>query len=101
MRWKGLQRLGAATRLAWASGNAAEALANAVPYMQVFGHMVIAWIWFDVLLAEPAQGGASGEEGLRRAARYLFHYETPRLPAWLRVVETLDANCAQMPEEAL
>jgi hypothetical protein len=28
-----------------------EALANAVPYMQAFGHVVLAWIWLDVALA--------------------------------------------------
>jgi hypothetical protein len=25
-----------------------EALANAVPYLQAFGHTVLAWIWLDV-----------------------------------------------------
>ena len=35
-----------------------------------------------------------------RAARYFFHYELPKLPAWLRVVETRDATCSEMPEEA-
>src|SRR6185312_14625432 len=29
----------------------ADALANAVPYMQAFGHTVLAWIWLDVALA--------------------------------------------------
>jgi hypothetical protein len=46
-----LQQVGAATKAAWATGEPAEALANAVPYMQAFGHVVLAWIWLDVALA--------------------------------------------------
>ncbi|GAB3758547.1 acyl-CoA dehydrogenase [Ramlibacter monticola] len=95
-----LQKVGAATKAAWATANAAEALANAVPYMQAFGHLVIAWTWLDVLLALPAQVERPAEEGRVRAARYFFHYELPRIPAWLRVVETRDPTCATMPEDA-
>jgi len=95
-----LQQVGAATKAAWATGQPAEALANAVPYMQAFGHLVIAWTWLAVLLAVPAEGGTPADEGRRRAARYFFHYELPRVPAWLRVVQTRDPTCAGMPEEA-
>src|SRR6476469_7071985 len=45
-----LQRVGAATKAAWATNDPSAALANAVPYMQAFGHTVIAWIWLDVVL---------------------------------------------------
>jgi alkylation response protein AidB-like acyl-CoA dehydrogenase len=95
-----LQKVGAATKAAWANGNPAQALANAVPYMQAFGHLVIAWTWLDVLLALPAQATRPADEGRLRAARYFFHYELPKIPAWLRVVETRDATCATMPEDA-
>src|SRR6185369_858899 len=40
-----LQGVRAATEAAWSGGDPALALANAVPYMQAFGHMVLAWIW--------------------------------------------------------
>jgi butyryl-CoA dehydrogenase len=46
-----LHQVGAATQAAWATGKPAEALANAVPYMQAFGHTVLAWIWLEVALA--------------------------------------------------
>lgn len=95
-----LQKVGAGTRAAWSTGQPTDALANAVPYMQAFGHLVIAWTWLDVLLAVPAQGGSAADEGRRRAARYFFHYELPRIAAWLRVVETRDRTCADTPEEA-
>ncbi|MBI2770795.1 MAG: acyl-CoA dehydrogenase [Burkholderiales bacterium] len=95
---KALQQVGAATKSAWATGNPGEALANAVPYMQAFGHMVLAWIWLDVALVASAPGPAT--EGRQRALRYFFHYELPKIGAWLKVVETRDPTCADMPEEA-
>ena len=76
-----LQKVGAATKAAWATGDAGDALANAVPYMQAFGHLVLAWTWLDLLLVEaPAGAAATGRE---RAAQYFFHYELPRIDAWL------------------
>lgn len=96
-----LQHVGAATKAAWATGDAGQALANAVPYMQAFGHLVLAWTWLDVSLALPrAPARTPVHEGKLRAMRYFFHYELPRIPAWLRVVETRDPTCADMPEDA-
>jgi butyryl-CoA dehydrogenase len=68
--------------------------------MQAFGHLVIAWAWLDVLLAVPQGSGQPADEGRVRAARYFFHYELPKISAWLRVVETRDPTCTGMPEEA-
>ena len=34
------------------------------------------------------------------AARYFFHYELPKIGAWLAVVSTRDSTCADVPEEA-
>jgi len=100
---KALQHVGAATKAAWATGNPAEALPNAVPYMQAFGHMVLAWVWLDVVLAaldkDVAQADAA-TQGRVGAARYFFRYELPKIDAWLAVVETRDTTCADLPEEA-
>ena len=98
-----LQQLAAATEAAWATGEPAEALANAVPYMQAFGHTVLAWIWLDVAwTALSANGAKSGtaNQGRLLAARFFFHYELPKIGAWLKVVEARDMTCAQFPEEA-
>ena len=61
--------------------------------------MVVAWMWLDVLMV-PGDAGSAAAEGRERAARYFFHYELPKLGAWLRVVETRDPTCAGMPEDA-
>src|SRR5688572_2442515 len=74
-----LQKVGAATKAAWATADPAAALANAVPYMQAFGHLVIAWTWLDVVLVLPAQPASAADEGRLRAARYFFHYELPKI----------------------
>ncbi len=92
-----------ATDAAWASGNPSEALANAVPYMQAFGHVVLAWIWLDVALAalKPDPGAARpATVGMLAATRYFFHYELPKIGAWLRPVETRDMTCANLSDEA-
>src|SRR3989338_2823223 len=100
---KALQDVGAATKAAWATGQPADALANAVPYMQAFGHTVLAWVWLDVALAtlardaDLAQPASVGRMG---GMRFFFHYELPKIGAWLQVVSTRDATCAAFPEEA-
>jgi butyryl-CoA dehydrogenase len=98
-----LQRVGLATQAAWATGNPTDALANAVPYMQAFGHTVLAWIWLDVALAALAGDVAQARPatvGRLAATRYFFHYELPKIAGWLPVVESRDPTCAQLPEEA-
>ena len=98
-----LAKVGAATQAAWANGAPTEALANAVPYMQAFGHTVLAWIWLDVactaLDADAAQAH-SATVGRLGAARFFFHYELPKIDAWLSVVESRDMTCATFPEDA-
>jgi butyryl-CoA dehydrogenase len=97
---RALQQVGAATKSAWATGNPADALANAVPYMQAFGHTVIAWTWLDVALAIPPGAPDAANVGRRAAARYFFHYELPKADAWLKAVAARDPTCAEVPEEA-
>lgn len=98
-----LQEVGAATKAAWATGNAGEALANAVPYMQAFGHMVLAWMWLDMadsVLNKDASLSIAANAGRMGAARYFFHYELPKMGAWLGVVRSRDATCAAMAPDA-
>ncbi len=93
-----LQSLGAATEAAWATGVAEEALANATPYLQAFGHVVLAWIWLDVaLVAAPRDDDAA--QGRRAALRYFFNHELPKISAWLAVVSSRDATCREMKPE--
>jgi butyryl-CoA dehydrogenase len=91
-----LQKLGAATKSAWATGVPEEALANAVPYLQAFGHVVLAWLWLDVALA--ARGHAL-QPGKDAAMRYFFAHELPKIDAWLAVVAARDDSARTMRDE--
>ena len=98
-----LQQVASATQAAWSTATPVDALANAVPYMQAFGHTVLAWIWLDVALAAwrlDATKSIAETEGRIRATAYFYHYELPKIGAWLKVVESRDLTCAAMPEEA-
>jgi len=96
------QRLVAATHAAWATQSGHDALANATAYLQAFGHTVIAWIWLDIatsVLAGP-RPDAPASIGRLAATDYFLRHELPRTEAWLRVVETRDPTCRDMPEDA-
>jgi butyryl-CoA dehydrogenase len=92
-----LAQLGAATKSAWATGVPEEALANATPYLQAFGHVVLAWLWLDVALQ--AAGDSAQHRGLRAAQRYFFEYELPRIGAWLKVVAERNDTCRTMQDD--
>ena len=88
-----LKRVGQSTQQAWSTGDAPEALANAVPYLQAFGHTVLAWLWLDIALALNSDDDFAN--GKRAAMRYFFAYELPKIDAWLGVVARRDLTCAQ------
>jgi alkylation response protein AidB-like acyl-CoA dehydrogenase len=93
-----LQQLTTATQAAWSTGVPEEALANATPYLQAFGHVVLAWVWLDVARA----AGAAPQplkQGKLAAMRYFFDYELPKTAAWLSVVSSRNAVCRGMHED--
>jgi alkylation response protein AidB-like acyl-CoA dehydrogenase len=95
-----LKKIGQATQAAWASGQPQEALANAVPYMQAFGHVVLAWTWLDVACAKQnATNSVASCAGIMPAMQYFYRYELPKIDAWLAVVSSRDMTCAQVPED--
>ncbi|MGF6997191.1 acyl-CoA dehydrogenase [Paraburkholderia sp. GAS32] len=99
-----LDRLMVATRNAWSWGNAHETLANATPYLQAFGHTVIAWIWLQVAAAAVRDMHGSGTLGSDfylgklQAARYFFRHELPKTEAWLHVVAQRDLTALDMQD---
>ena len=103
-----VQAIDAATHAAWATGKPSDALANAVPYMQAFGHVVLAWIWLDVAIAaakaahddKNAMNLIAAQAGRLSATRYFYLYELPKISAWLNVVQSRDLTCANMDEES-
>ena len=90
-----LAAVGGATKKAWSTGEPEEALANATPYLQAFGHTVLAWIWLDVVLALEGRDDDFAQ-GKRAAQRYFFAYELPKVTAWLGVVARREALTREM-----
>ncbi|WP_018178164.1 acyl-CoA dehydrogenase [Jongsikchunia kroppenstedtii] len=84
-----LGRVAATTVALWAPGDPELALANATIYLEAVGHVVIAWVWLEQLLAV---GDRTGDfyDGKRAAARYFFRYELPTTAAQFDLLESLD-----------
>jgi butyryl-CoA dehydrogenase len=92
-------RLEQATRQAWAAGDPEAVLANATPYLQAFGQLVLAWLWLDIALAVHGRGDAFAA-GKREAMRFFFRHELPKMGPWLGVVAARDASFLRLPVDA-
>ncbi|WP_046301481.1 MULTISPECIES: acyl-CoA dehydrogenase [unclassified Mycobacterium] len=93
-----VQRLVAVTAGMFAAGDIDAALANSAIYLEAFGHVVIAWIWLEQLIAAD---GRTGDffDGKRQAARYFFRYELPKTGPQLDLLESLDRTTLDMRPE--
>jgi len=72
-------------------------LANSVKYLDLFGHVVLAWVWLKqgvVAAAGLADASHIADENFYRgklqAMRYFFRYELPEINAWANLLMALD-----------
>ncbi len=93
------QLLESATRAAWLDAEPEAALANATPYLQAFGHVVLAWLWLDLAACSGAAAG-SAHAGRLAAMRYFYAYELPKIDAWLLPVAARESVCRELPDDA-
>ncbi|MCV7161462.1 acyl-CoA dehydrogenase [Mycolicibacterium brisbanense] len=89
------QRLAAVTAGMFAAGDIEAAMANSAVYLEAFGHIVVAWIWLQQVLAADGRDG-DFYDGKRQAARYFFAYELPRTAPQLDLLESLDRTTLEM-----
>ncbi|ABL81364.1 MULTISPECIES: acyl-CoA dehydrogenase [unclassified Nocardioides] len=80
---------------AWSTGDPEDALANATPYLQGFGHVVLAWVWLDVAAAA-ASCSHPEAAGKVAAMRYFYGYELPKVGAWFDVAARRDPLCRDL-----
>ena len=75
-----------------------ERLANATAYLEAFGHVTVAWIWLDQVLAldDRDDDFASGK---RQAARYFMQWELPRVDTWLDRLADNDDTALAMRDD--
>ncbi|MBE8516023.1 acyl-CoA dehydrogenase C-terminal domain-containing protein [Amycolatopsis sp. H6(2020)] len=72
-------------------------LSNSNAYLEAFGHIIVAWMWLEQLVAAaPAEG--SYYDGKRQAGRYFFRWELPKTDQQLSLLEAVDDTVNGMPE---
>ncbi|MGI9163979.1 MAG: acyl-CoA dehydrogenase [Mycobacterium sp.] len=91
----GWQRLAGVTASMFASGDVDAALANSAVYLEAVGHLVVAWMWLEQMIAADGKQG-DFYDGKRAAGRYFFGYELPRTGPQLDLLERLDRTTLEM-----
>jgi alkylation response protein AidB-like acyl-CoA dehydrogenase len=85
------QRLVEVTSTLWAAGDVATTLANSSIYLEAAGHIVVAWMWLEQLIAADDCFGAF-YNGKRAAAQHFYRYELPKVGPQFDVLASLDRS---------
>jgi len=86
-----LTRLVDITGTLWAAGDISVTLANSTLYLEAAGHVVMAWIWLEQLLAA-ADGDGDFYDGKRAAGSFFFTYELPKVGPLFDLLASLDTS---------
>ncbi len=94
-------RLGLTTQKLHAAGDLDRTLANASTYLEMFGHVVLAWIWLKaaVIAAIRLRDGTDEIDfyrGKLQAAMFFFHWELPKTLQWCELLDSLDSTTLDM-----
>lgn len=95
-----IERLRAVTASLWASGEPAQALANATTYLEAAGDVVVGWVFLDQVLAL----GARDDEfaaSKRLTARYFIEHILPRADAQFALLERNDDLLATVDDSLI
>ncbi len=81
------------------------ALSNSVKYLELFGNVVIAWLWLKqgcvaqaALAKQPHQRDADFYLGKLQAMRYFFRFELPQIQVWSKILTDGDSTCYDMQD---
>ena len=91
-----VDRLGTVTATLWGAGDPDVALANAHVYLEAAGHLVVAWLWLEQILA-CGSSRSDFHEGKRQAARFFWHWELPTVHRRFDLLESLDRTVLDTP----
>jgi alkylation response protein AidB-like acyl-CoA dehydrogenase len=79
---------------------------NSVSYLDMFGHIVIAWIWLkqgivasDALDKAPHKEDEDFYKGKLQAMQYFYHSELPQIYHWAELVANIDSTSFDMKSE--
>ncbi|TDC76228.1 acyl-CoA dehydrogenase [Actinomadura sp. 7K507] len=76
------------------------AMANSSLYLEAMGHVVVAWLWLEQVVAA-ADKADDFYEGKRAAARYFFYYELPRTDHQFDLLCRFDRTTLDLVPECL
>jgi butyryl-CoA dehydrogenase len=93
-----VERVVEVTQVLWDTGDPALALANASVYLEAVGHVVVAWMWLEQLLAADGKEG-DFYDGKRAAAEYFFTWELPRTGPQLDLLASLNRTTLDMKDQ--
>lgn len=89
-----------------AKGDVTVFLANSSIYLDMFSHLVLAWIWLKQAIAvQVGLPDAHDQDkhfytGKMQACQYYFRWELPKIEAQAKLLSSLDTTCLDMPEQA-
>ncbi|MFS1422905.1 acyl-CoA dehydrogenase [Shewanella sp. 10N.286.48.B5] len=79
------------------------ALANSVKYLELFGHIIIAWLWLkqaivatEALSKKPHQADENFYQGKLQAQQYFYRFELPKIELWSTILLTSDSTSFDM-----
>ncbi|MBC7373374.1 MAG: acyl-CoA dehydrogenase, partial [Frankiales bacterium] len=90
-----VRRVPATTMALFTAADLQVSLANSSVYLEAVGHVVLAWIWLEQLLAADGREG-DFYDGKRQAGRFFFRWELPKVAAALALLESLDTTTLDM-----
>jgi alkylation response protein AidB-like acyl-CoA dehydrogenase len=86
-------------------GESELALANASLYLEMTGHMVIAWIWLRQALVAvdklpcAAEADRAFYQGKLQACGYFFRWELPKIEHQNQLLNDMDRTCLEMQDD--
>ena len=82
------------------------ALANSVKYLELFGHVIIAWLWLkqgivatSSLAEQPYEADEHFYRGKLQALQYFYRFELPQINVWSQVLANGDSTSFDMQAE--
>jgi alkylation response protein AidB-like acyl-CoA dehydrogenase len=82
------------------------ALANSVKYLELFGHVIIAWLWLKqciiatkALEKQPHQEDVNFYKGKLQALQYFYRFELPEITIWSTLLMNTDSSTYDMQVE--
>lgn len=91
---------------AMGSQNIDLVLSNSVKYIELFGNVVIAWLWLKqgivanaALANKPHESDEKFYKGKMLAMKYFFRFELPQINAWSKILTDMDNTSYEMDPE--